>query len=272
MLTYPEIDPVAFSVGSFSVRWYGISYVVGILLAWQLCAFLVQKYDFGFKRKVVDDFIPLATIGIVLGGRIGNALFYHLDYYLSHPWEIFYIWQPGMSFHGGFWGVVLTLILFCRYHKLHFFSLADVLAVGTPIGIFFGRLANFVNAELYGRVTEVPWGMVFPTADNLPRHPSQLYEAGLEGVLLFTILICVATLSQAPRRPGLLSAVFLIGYGAARSVAEIFRDPDGVLSLFGLEVTLGQAYSIPLVLVGVCLLWKVLTRPGSLAPQTSKKR
>lgn len=271
MLTYPEIDPVAFSIGSFSIRWYGVSYVVGILLAWQMCSFLTIKQKFGFDRKVVDDFIPLATLGIVLGGRLGNALFYHPAYYFSRPWEIFYIWQPGMSFHGGFLGVLLTLILFCRHRRVPFWSLADVLAVGTPIGLFFGRIANFINAELYGRVTDVPWGMVFPTADDFPRHPSQLYEAALEGVLLFFILFGVSMFSRAPQRPGLLSSLFLIGYGATRSFAEFFRDPDGIVTILNFEITLGQAYSIPLILVGAFTLWATLKKPH-VHPCHSSKR
>ena len=269
MMIYPNIDPVAVTLGPLEIRWYGVSYVLGILLAWQVCGWLTRKIPFGIRRKDVDDFIPLATLGIVLGGRIGNALFYHPSYYLAHPWEIFYIWQPGMSFHGGFLGVVLALVLFCRYRKISLLSLGDVISIGTPLGLFFGRLANFINGELYGRITDVPWAMVFPTADSYPRHPSQLYEAALEGILLFILMMGASRFPVVHRRPGFLVSVFLIGYGLARSFAEFFRDPDGIIIVADLEITLGQAYSLPLVFVGVFLLWHVLKQPLSI--RTVKK-
>tara|TARA_A100000171_G_C2134419_1_gene149059 strand:+ start:2007 stop:2801 length:795 start_codon:yes stop_codon:yes gene_type:complete len=261
MMTYPEIDPIAFSLGPLNIRWYGVAYVAGILLGWQVCVWLAKKTDFGIKRKDIDDFIPWATLGIVLGGRLGNAIFYHPAYYFQKPWEIFYIWQPGMSFHGGFLGVVLTLILFCHKRRIRILSLGDVISVGTPIGIFFGRLANFINGELYGRHTDVSWAMIFPMGGACPRHPSQLYEAALEGVVLFFILFVVAQKKIATQHPGFLIGLFLTGYGLTRSFSEFFRVPDGVLAFAGLEITLGQVYSLPLILTGILLLWRTLQNP-----------
>ncbi|MCE2951819.1 MAG: prolipoprotein diacylglyceryl transferase [Alphaproteobacteria bacterium] len=261
MLTYPAFDPVALHLGPLSIRWYGIAYVAGILLGWQCCAWLCRKELINISQKHIDDFIPWATLGIVVGGRLGEVFFYNPAYYLSHPLEILYIWQPGMSFHGGFLGVVLAGILWVHTKKIPWITFGDLLSVGTPIGLFFGRIANFVNAELYGRITDAPWGMIFPHAGPFPRHPSQLYEAGLEGLLLFTILFSLARRGVAKKYPGLLLGVFLAGYGLARSFVELFRQPDDITGFIWGEITMGQLLSLPLIFVGGLFVWRALCRP-----------
>lgn len=261
MLTYPHIDPVLLQVGPLSIRWYGLAYVAGILLGWQCCRYLAKRGFIDIAPHHVDDFIPWATLGIIVGGRLGEVFFYNTSYYLSHPLEILYIWQPGMSFHGGFLGVVLAGILFVRARRLPWRTFGDLLSVGTPIGLFFGRIANFINGELFGRMTDSPLGMVFPHGGPFPRHPSQLYEAGLEGVLLFTVLIILAHTSLPKRAPGALMGVFFLGYGLARSFAELFREPEAASGFIVGELTMGQLLSFPLILVGGLFIWFNLRQP-----------
>lgn len=254
-IAFPNLDPIAFSIGPVDIRWYGMSYVVGILLAWLYSRHLVKRYSDGITVKHIDDFIVWATIGVVVGGRLGEALFYMPMEKLMRPWEILYIWQPGMSFHGGLIGVALATFFFCRSRKISFLPLADIVASAAPIGLFFGRLANFVNAELYGRVTDVSWAMVFPGGGYLPRHPSQLYEAFLEGFVLFFGLMAVEYFTKARKAaPGFTFGLFLIGYGLARFIVEFYREPEVGQGFIFLWITMGQLLSAPVLLAGVFML------------------
>jgi phosphatidylglycerol:prolipoprotein diacylglycerol transferase len=252
-LVFPNIDPVLIQIGPFAIRWYALAYIAGIVLGWWWCKRLLAKPPHVMTPAAFDDFILWATLGIVLGGRLGYVLFYRPDYYLEQPLEALKVWQGGMSFHGGMLGTVLALVLFARRRRIPLLALSDVVACGVPFGLFFGRIANFINGELWGRVTDVPWGMVFPNAGPLPRHPSQLYQAGLEGIVLFLVLFVIER-AGARQRPGLTTGVFLIGYGIARSIGELFRQPDAFLGFLVGGVTMGQLLSAPMILVGLYLV------------------
>ena len=228
-IPFPTIDPVLISIGPFAIRWYALAYIVGIMLGWRLVRRLVQRPGWQVTPEAIDDLLFYVTLGVILGGRIGYVLFYQTGYYLSHPLDILAVWHGGMSFHGGLLGVLTATMLFARSRKLAFFELTDAMAVVTPIGLFFGRIANFINGELWGRVTDVPWAMVFPNAGPEPRHPSQLYEAGLEGLVLFAVMLWCAYRPRRPGARGALSGVFLIGYALARIPVEFFRQPDAQL-------------------------------------------
>jgi phosphatidylglycerol:prolipoprotein diacylglycerol transferase len=250
-MTFPS--PIAFWIGNWPVHWYGLSYGIGILAAWQYCRTYVLSFFPSLTKKDVDDFVGWGMLGIVIGGRLGHVLFYYPGYYITHPLEIFAVWRGGMAFHGGLIGVLLAFLLFCSRRHLSFLSFSDLWACGAPIGLFFGRVANFINQELFGKPTTLPWGVVFPKVDSSLRHPSQLYEAFLEGILLWIVLAWV--LSRCKRRPGVLSGLFLIGYAAARWISEYFREPLETASFLGMpEITLGQLYSVPFVLLGVIFL------------------
>jgi phosphatidylglycerol:prolipoprotein diacylglycerol transferase len=258
-LPFPVIDPILVQVGPLAIRWYALAYIAGLLLGWWYILRLVRDKNLGFagrgmQTKFVDDFFVWATMGVILGGRIGYILFYNLPYFARHPVEIFYVWQGGMSFHGGLLGVITAMILFARHRKIGFFAIADPVACAAPIGLFFGRIANFINQELWGRVTDVPWAFVFPKAGPAPRHASQLYESGLEGIVLFAILWFLVRRTDASKRPGLLSGVFLLGYSLSRAFVELFRQPDPQLGfLFG-GVTMGQLLSAPMIVFGIYLI------------------
>ena len=254
-MPFPDIDPIALQLGPLAIRWYALAYIAGIVLGWWVIARLNRHKSVpGLTKAALDDIIAWAVLGVLLGGRLGYVLFYKPTYYFSNPLEIAMLWQGGMSFHGGLIGAIIAFALFCRRKGVAFWPFIDVVAVATPIGLFFGRLANFVNGELYGRVTTAPWGMVFPGGGELPRHPSQLYEAGLEGLLLFIILISLALWTRARAYPGMLAGIFLIGYGAARAFVELFRQPDAHLGfLFG-TLTMGQILCIPMILLGIYLI------------------
>lgn len=263
VLPYPEIDPVLIQLGPVAIRWYGLAYAVGLLLGWRYVLRLNRGPAGLLNKRQVDDLLIWMALGVILGGRLGSVLFYNLPYYLEHPAEILFVWQGGMSFHGGVIGVVAALLVFARRQAVPFLRLADLVVPAIPIGLFFGRLANFVNAELYGRPSQVPWAMVFPTDPQaLPRHPSQLYEAGLEGALLFAVLAWLAWGTGAYRRPGLLSGVFLVGYGLSRGLVELVRQPDPQLGFLVLGSTMGQWLSLPMLLAGAALLWLALKRPA----------
>ena len=258
-LAFPHIDPVAVEIGPFAVRWYALAYVVGILLGWWVMIRLAAKPGPDGKplmeRRAVDDFVVWATLGIVFGGRVGYILFYDLPVFLAHPLSMLEIWHGGMSFHGGATGVIVAIWLFARFRKLSFVRLGDLVCSVVPIGLFFGRIANFVNGELWGRPSDAPWAMVFPRADASPRHPSQLYEATLEGLVLFAILMLLVR-AGALKRPGVVSGTFLVGYAVARIVGEFFREPDVQLGfLLGGITTMGQILSVPVLLAGLYLLW-----------------
>ncbi|MGO1118728.1 prolipoprotein diacylglyceryl transferase [Rhodovibrionaceae bacterium A322] len=257
-LAFPDFDPVIVQLGPFAIRWYALAYVTGLVLGWQYCRWLTRKDYFGkdgagVTAVQIDDLLLWATLGVVLGGRLGYVLFYKPGYYLFNPIEIFYVWQGGMAFHGGFLGVVVAVLLFTRKHKISFFRVIDICACATPIGLGLGRIANFINGELYGRASDVSWAMVFPTGGPEPRHPSQLYQAGLEGLVLFVLFFFLAR-GGALAHKGMMSGFFLLGYGLSRLVGEIFRQPDAHLGFILGPVTMGQLLSLPMVLGGLFLI------------------
>ncbi len=258
-MPFPDIDPVAFSIGPFAVHWYALSYIAGLVLGLILILRLIRNRDFWGPEGApvgegdVHDFLVWAALGAILGGRLGYILFYNPAYFLANPEMIAAIWRGGMAFHGGMLGVIVAAFLFARRRKIGFLSLTDLLALAVPIGLFLGRLANFVNGELWGRVTDVPWGVVFPGGGLEPRHPSQLYEAVLEGPLLFLLLWLAVRFWGSLRHPGLTSGLFLILYGGARIVAELFREPDAHIGFLAGGLTMGIALSAPMILGGVGL-------------------
>lgn len=254
-LAYPHFDPIALSLGPFAIRWYALAYIAGLMLGWRYVKFLAARPPHAMTETEVDDFLVWATLGVVLGGRLGYVLFYKPLHYLEHPLEIPMVWQGGMSFHGGALGVILGIIAFARFRKRDLFQIGDAICCAVPIGLFFGRLANFVNGELFGReAPDVAWAMAFPGGGPIPRHPSQLYEAGLEGLVLLTVMFALWKLTDIRHRAGALSGVFLAGYGLARITAEFFRQPDAHLGFLWGGATMGQLLSIPQVLVGLVLL------------------
>jgi phosphatidylglycerol---prolipoprotein diacylglyceryl transferase len=254
-IPFPAIDPVAIAIGPFAIRWYALAYIVGLLLGWRYCLLLAARPPRLVARNDVDDFLIWATLGIVFGGRLGYVLFYQPGYYLQHPLEALYIWQGGMSFHGGALGVAIAILLFTRARRLPLFAFSDIIAAAIPIGLFFGRIANFINGELYGRISDVPWAMVFPGGGPLARHPSQLYQAAFEGVLLFLVLIA-AERGGLRRFPGVMTGLFLVGYAVARLSGELFREPDPHIGFLIFGTTMGQLLSIPLLIAGIILfLW-----------------
>jgi phosphatidylglycerol---prolipoprotein diacylglyceryl transferase len=255
-IPFPGFDPVLIQLGPLAIRWYALAYIAGLLIGWQLLKRIVQRPGWTLTAEQIDDLLFYATLGIILGGRLGFVLFYHPGYYLSHPLQILAVWQGGMSFHGGLVGVIAACWLFARQHGVGLFEVGDAVAVVAPIGLFFGRIANFINAELWGRPTTMPWGVIFPNAGPEPRHPSQLYEAFLEGLVLFVVLQVMARGARDPATAGKLGGVFLLGYGLARAFVELFREPDAHLGyLFGL-VTMGQLLSLPMIAIGLFLLWR----------------
>jgi phosphatidylglycerol:prolipoprotein diacylglycerol transferase len=254
MFIFPNIDPVALQIGPLAIRWYSLAYVAGILIGWWIVKWIDRKNPL-LSKQAYDDIIVYAIVGIMLGGRLGYVLFYQYAYYLEYPLEALKIWHGGMSFHGGLIGFLTAFALFCRKHKIAFLTLCDRLAVVAPIGIFFGRIANFINGELYGRITDSPLGMVFPKGGELPRYPSQLFEAFGEGLLLFVILFSLAIGTRAKERTGLLGGIFLLGYAVARSIVEQFREPDEQLGFFFGSLTMGQMLSAPMMIAGVYLLF-----------------
>lgn len=260
-LTFPQIDPVAIALGPVQIRWYALAYLAGILLGWAYARYIVAKDAPQRPNKDdIDDFIAYAVLGVILGGRLGYVLFYQPAYFLSHPAEIFQLWNGGMSFHGGAAGVILALIIYSIVKKFDMFRLGDIAALCCTIGLFFGRIANFINGELYGRATDVSWGMVFPGGGEEPRHPSQLYEAALEGLLLFIILSILAHKKWVRERPGIIGGTFLIGYGAARMFVENFREPDWYLGFVVGQMTMGQLLCIPMILIGSAFVIRALKK------------
>ena len=261
-IPFPAIDPVAVAVGPFAIRWYALAYIVGLLTGWRYCVWLAGKPPPLVERRDVDDFLAWATLGVVLGGRIGYVLFYNLGYYSQHPIEALYLWHGGMSFHGGAIGVTIAIFLFTRARAIPVLAFSDIICAAIPIGLFFGRIANFINGELFGRETDVPWAMVFPNGGPVPRHPSQLYEAFCEGILLFLVLF-IALQRGARWRPGILSGLFLAGYAVARMSGELFRQPDAQLGFLIFGTTMGQLLSIPLLIAGIGLIVWALRHPAA---------
>lgn len=252
MLEYPAIDPVAISLGPLKIHWYGLSYIAGTLLGWWLLRLRAARH--GWSHGQVADLVFYVVLGAVIGGRIGSVLFYNLPYYLEHPLAVFKIWQGGMAFHGGLLGVLVAVWLFARSQGRRFFEITDYLAPVVPLGLFFGRIANFVNGELWGKPTDVPWAMVFPgeLAGEVPRHPSQLYEAALEGLLLFVILWLY---SARPRPVMAVSGLFLVGYSVFRFLVEFVRVPDVQLGYLAFGwLTMGQVLCVPMFVIGAILM------------------
>ena len=260
-IPFPDIDPVAVQIGPLAIRWYSLAYIAGILLGWRYMRHLSRRWESPVSAEHLGDFILWAIFGIILGGRLGYVLFYNLDHYLAEPLQILVIWRGGMSFHGGLLGVIGVTWLFARRRSIPILALSDLIACAAPIGLLLGRIANFVNGELYGRVTDVPWAMVFPAGGPAPRHPSQIYEALLEGLALFTVLAILAQLPRVYRSPGLLTGVFFAGYGLARFIVEFVREPDPQLGFILAFLTMGQVLSVPLVLFGGYLVLRIFLSP-----------
>jgi phosphatidylglycerol:prolipoprotein diacylglycerol transferase len=264
VLPFPAIDPVLISIGPLAVRWYALAYIVGIIAGWFYARTLIaSKRLWGGSAPLTiidfDDFVIWITLGIILGGRIGYVLFYNFGHFATHPFEIFELWNGGMSFHGGFIGCGVAIVLFALRRGVPMLSLSDVVTAVAPIGLFLGRLANFINGELWGRPSDVWWAMVFPNGGPLPRHPSQLYEATLEGLVLFVVLAALVWRGGF-KRPGLVTGAFAIGYGVARIICELFREPDAQLGFLWGGLTMGMVLCVPLILVGVALLALALRR------------
>jgi phosphatidylglycerol:prolipoprotein diacylglycerol transferase len=254
MFVFPEINPIAFSLGPLKVHWYGLMYLIAFMSAWLIAYWRTQRYQLNWNSEQISDLIFYGALGVILGGRIGYMLFYNLHELLHQPWILFKIWEGGMSFHGGLIGVVIALWLFSRRYKKTFLEVGDFVAPIVPLGLAAGRIGNFINGELWGRVTDVPWAVVFPHVDNQPRHPSQLYELGLEGIVLFIVIWFYAA---KPRPVGRVSGLFLIGYALCRLIIEFFREPDAQMGYLAFGwLTMGQILSIPMLLVGFWL-WQV---------------
>jgi phosphatidylglycerol---prolipoprotein diacylglyceryl transferase len=269
VIPFPAFDPVLVHIGPLAIRWYALAYIAGILIGWVYARALGRNEKlWGGKAPLTpldfDDFVVWVTLGIILGGRTGYVLFYNFSHFAGHPLDIFQLWNGGMSFHGGFIGCVLAVVLFAKKRGVSVLSLGDITCAAGPVGVFLGRIANFINGELWGRPADVPWAMVFPNGGPLPRHPSQLYEAGLEGLVLFAALYVLVRMG-ALKRPGLIIGWFAVLYAIARSFCEFFREPDAQLGFLWGGATMGQLLSIPLFLVGVAFIAYAMTHP----PRTS---
>jgi phosphatidylglycerol---prolipoprotein diacylglyceryl transferase len=260
LIDFPSFNPIAIAIGPFAIRWYALAYIGGIVLGWLYARSLLKKERlWGGPAPMsliqMDDFILWVTLGIILGGRTGYVLFYNLPFFIEHPAAIFRLWEGGMSFHGGFMGCVVAVMWFASRNNISILSLGDITTAVGPIGLFLGRLANFINGELWGRPADpsLPWAMIFPTGGDIPRHPSQLYEAGMEGILLFAVLAVMIRLG-ALKRPGLILGSFILIYGLTRIIGEHFREPDPQLGFLWGGLTMGMLLSIPMLIVGVILI------------------
>jgi phosphatidylglycerol:prolipoprotein diacylglycerol transferase len=248
------LDPIALQLGGFALRWYSLSYIAGVIAAWVLLTWMVKRPGSPMSAGNVDDLVTWATLGVILGGRVGYILFYNPAQYLENPLDMFKLWEGGMSSHGGFAGVILATLLYTSSQKLSALRVLDYIAVVTPLGLMFGRLANFVNGELWGRPTDGTWGIIFPDAGPEPRHPSTLYHAMFEGLVPFVVLMLLFWFTRARLRPGQLGGAFLLMYGISRFVIEYFREPDAQLGILSTGLTMGQTLTLPLIAVGLFLL------------------
>ena len=269
MLVHPNFDPIAFSIGPFAVRWYGLTYLVAFALVLILGRWRIAHGKTMLTARDLDDLLFFGMLGTIVGGRLGYVLFYKASFYLEHPLDLFKVWEGGMSFHGGLIGVIVAMLVFAKRRGYTFWQVADFVAPLVPTGLAAGRTGNFINGELWGRTSDVPWAMIFPQAhDGLARHPSQLYEVGLEGIALF---ILVWWFARRPRPIGAVSGVFLIGYGLARFCVEFTREPDDFLGLLALNLSMGQWLSIPMILAGVFVLVWSYRRPRRAATTPQKR-
>ncbi len=260
MLVHPQFDPIAFQIGPLAVRWYGLMYLVAFTLVLLLGRWRIAHGLTKLTARDLDDLLFFGMLGTIIGGRLGYVLFYKASHYLEHPFDLIKVWEGGMSFHGGLIGVIVAMLLFARRRGFTFWQVADFVAPLVPTGLAAGRLGNFINGELWGRPTDVPWAMVFPQAhDGIPRHPSQLYEVGSEGLLLFVLVWWFA---RRPRPEGAVAGLFLIGYGIARFGVEFTREPDDFLGLLALNFSMGQWLSLPMILFGVYILWRGYRKAG----------
>ena len=266
-MPFPEFDPILIQIGPFAIRWYALAYVAGILIGWRYAVMLSKRDHLWAPGKSpanpaqIDDLILWVTLGIILGGRLGYILFYAPATIWTDPLQVFQVWQGGMSFHGGALGVAIAVAAFARSNGIDLLRLGDLVAACVPIGLFFGRIANFINGELWGRPTELPWGVIFPGAGPYPRHPSQLYEALLEGIVLFIILRIATHRAHWLERRGAVAGLFLVGYAAFRTLVEQVREPDAFLPDFPLGLTMGMMLSLPMLLGGAFLIWRGLREP-----------
>lgn len=279
-MPFPDFDPVLFQIGPFAIRWYALAYVAGILLGWRYVAGLVKNESLWGPRGApatvaqVDDLILWITLGVIVGGRLGHVFFYTPSLIVTDPLEIVKVWNGGMSFHGGVLGVLIAILVFSAVNKIDVFRLGDAVAACVPIGLFFGRVANFINGELWGRPSDVPWAVIFPAADGItPRHPSQLYEAALEGIVLFLILRWATHSAGLLKRRGVVAGMFFLGYALFRTFVENFREPDRYLQHFPLGLTMGMMLSAPMVIFGLFLIWRGMREPpaAEAAPPINAK-
>jgi phosphatidylglycerol:prolipoprotein diacylglycerol transferase len=261
-IPFPDIDPVLIQIGPFAIRWYALAYIAGLTLGWRYIIRMIStprlwKGPAPVTVLQIDDALLWAAMGVILGGRIGYVLVYDLPAYMAHPLEIFAVWHGGMSFHGGALGTLIALGLFARRQGIPMLSMFDLVSAAAPIGLFFGRIANFINSELWGRITDEPWGVIFPNGGPAPRHPSQIYEACLEGIVIFIILRLLTHRFDALKRPGTIWGSFIALYGCARVFVEFFREPDIQLGyLYGDWLTMGMVLSIPMIIVGLLIVWQ----------------
>jgi phosphatidylglycerol:prolipoprotein diacylglycerol transferase len=260
------LDPIALDLGFFQLRWYSLAYLAGILLGWYYCLKMLDRPGAPMARRHADDMVFYGTLGVILGGRIGYVLFYRPDFYFENPLEILQLWDGGMSFHGGAAGTSLAMFYLAWKNKLSVLRVHDYVSCVVPIGLFLGRLANFVNGELWGRPTDVSWAVIFPSGGPVPRHPSQLYEAGLEGLLLFAVLAFLFWRTDARYRPGLLTGVFVLGYGLSRFLVEFFRQPDPGLENLSWGLTMGQTLTLPMIIAGLYLIATATRRRQRVEP------
>jgi phosphatidylglycerol:prolipoprotein diacylglycerol transferase len=269
---FPNFDPVLVHLGPIAIRWYALAYVAGILLGWRYAVALVRNANLWVRRgppataEQIDDLILWVTLGVIVGGRIGHTLFYTPELIWTDPMEILKVWHGGMSFHGGALGVLLAVVVFSWRNKLDVLRIGDVAAASAPIGLFFGRIANFINGELWGRPTHLPWGIIFPGAGPEPRHPSQLYEAALEGIVLFCLLRWGTHGAKSLNRRGVIMGMFIAGYGVIRTLLENVREPDAYMPHFPLGLTMGMMLSIPMILAGGWMIWRGLNEPMPAEP------
>ncbi len=274
-IPFPQFDPVALSIGPLSIKWYGLAYMAGLLLGWLYIRRLLGEHRLWvsdrppFPMSSVDDLLLYVTLGVVIGGRLGHVLFYEPGHYLAHPLQIFEIWKGGMAFHGGLLGTGVAMWLFARRNGYSIWSVMDLVAAAVPFGLLFGRLANFVNAEIVGSPTSLPWGMIFPGWGPEPRHPAMLYEAALEGIALFVILRYVTHVRMAFKIPGLTTGIFLVGYGAFRIFCELFKIVDYRLFVPDVPITKGMVYSIPMILLGVWFIHAARARASTASRRSA---